>query len=384
MSCRTGAGTARPRCHPSLALWDTGVAPGGCCWLRRAHLCAQPGGDFGRNGCQQAGCAVCSLGQAQSSHGNILSDRSGVLGDTCDSPFLGSRGFLRDNPEPWVCPGLFSSPISAISGHQGLCQTPAIPTECDKYHPKHNNINTYNHIKITPNRSDICACLWQTGADWHTTFPQIFAASNPDETEKFSQLQKNTVPSLPVSTSLEKQDIPKWILHQHRVRQQLRGLCLGRAQVKGKAGKGSLSSAPSAGNKQSLVPPCRSHPRHPEPSKPFCDGRHPWMSHRKQFAFPSANLSSNPSPTSPQLHPHPPPWARHHRRSLHQLRPLTHEQQLQRGAPGCLCLQIPIFHFVGFGVVVFLNSQPRQLKAVVCVLKARLGVAATGLGVKWL
>lgn len=52
---------------------------------------------------------------------------------------------------------------------------------------------------------------------------------------------------------------------------------------------------------------------------------------------------------------------------------LTHEQQVQMGAPGLLCLQIPIFHFVGFGVVVFLNSQPRQLNSLVCVLKARLG-----------
>lgn len=74
--------------------------------------------------------------------------------------------------------------------------------------------------------------------------------------------------------------------------------------MKGKAGKGSLSSAPSAGNTPCLVPPS---PAGPIPviqslpcaaSKPFCDGRHPWMSHGTQFAFPPANLSSNPSPTS--------------------------------------------------------------------------------------
>lgn len=139
----------------------------------------------------------------------------------------------------------------------------------------------------------------------HTTSHQIFATSNPGETEKLLGCGRTRCPpSLPVSPGPGKRDIPEWILHQHRVRQHLRGLCLGRAQVKGKAGEGSLSSAPSPGNTRRLLPPgpaghipvIQSLPC--GASKPFGDGRHPWMSHRKPFAFPSANLSSNPSPTS--------------------------------------------------------------------------------------
>lgn len=125
---------------------------------------------------------LCCL-QAQSSDGNILSDSHRCArGHTCDSAFLGDQRLFERQPRTLgLSCAAFSSPISGISGCQGLCQTPAIPTERDKYHPKYNNINTYNNIKIIPNRSDVCACL----AGWHTAFPQIFAASNPDETEKF-------------------------------------------------------------------------------------------------------------------------------------------------------------------------------------------------------